>query len=164
MKAPKEPKSPKMPFEPKPPEQFTYKNKQSLKVAEDCGRHGTIPFSDLVKLRSQIEANDDCINLVITSTSSYCGCDDYESEIESVYFEWYQKEEDPSYPRRLEKYKEDLKKYYADKAQYEAKREQYAKDMKEYQKQLKAYKLESMKEQKARLEAQIAKAERKSSK
>lgn len=164
MKAPKEPKSPKMPSEPRPPEQFTYKNKQSLKVAEDCGSQRTISFTELVKLRSQIEANDDCINLIVTCASTYIGSDDYESQIESIYLESYQKEEDSSYPQRLEKYKEDLKKYHIDKAQYEAKREQYAKNMKEYQKQLKAFKLESMKEQKARLEAQIAKAERKSSK
>ena len=38
---------------------------------------------------------------------------------------------------------------------------QYQKDMKAYNKLFKDYRLEQMKEQKARLEAQIAKAERK---
>lgn len=160
-KAPKEPKKPRMPLEPKVPEKYIFNNRKLLKISDDDGKDATIPFSKIIELRSQINASDDIINVIVTSATSYCGGGDYESEIESVYFEWYEKTEDPKYPKKIEEYQEKLNKYQSDKKRYDMQLEQYHKDIKVYKKELKYYQLEQMKEQKARLEAQIAKAENK---
>jgi hypothetical protein len=160
-KAPKEPKRPKSPIEPKAPEKYIFDNRQSLAIHDYGSKTVNIPFSKIMDLRSQINADDDCINIIINSASSYCGGGDYESEIEYVYFEWYEKTEDPKYTKRLEEYQEKLKKYHIDKNKYESNLEQYNKDLKEYKKQLKVYQLEEMRALKSRLEEQIAKAEKK---
>lgn len=162
-KAPKEPICPKMPSEPQPPNKYLYNNRQSLTITDDSGNGSdvTIPFSKIMELRSQINVKDECINIKITSSSSYCGGGSFESEVDAVYFEWYEEVENPRYQKDFEKYQEKVKKYYLDQQSYLLKKQEYIKNMKVYKKELKAYRLQQMKEQKDRLDQQIEKEESK---
>lgn len=164
-KMPKEPTSPKLPSEPQPPSKYLYGVKNTLPIDVDCpSRYVSIPLSKIMEVRSQIMAKDSQINLIIQSSSGSCnsyGCD---PEVDSLYFEWYDEIENPKYDKKFEEYQEKLKKYHIDKEQYQVKKEEYDKNMKAYKKELKAYRLQQMKEQKARLEAQIEKEESKQKK
>ena len=119
-----------------------------------------------MELRSQINVKDELINIKIASSPSYRSEWSLSSgsEVDSVYFEWYEELENPEYQKDFQKYQEKLKKYHIDKEQYQVKKEEYDKNMKAYKKELKAYRLEQMKEQKARLQAQIEKEESKQKK
>jgi hypothetical protein len=165
-KMPKEPTSPKLPSEPQPPSKYLYNKKNTLCITDNGEQYVTIAFSKIMELRSQINVKDELININIASSSSYRSewGGDSGSEVDSVYFEWYEELENPEYQKDFQKYQEKLKKYHIDKEQYQVKKEEYDKNMKAYKKELKAYRLQQMKEQKARLEAQIEKEESKQKK
>lgn len=165
-KMPKEPTSPKLPSEPQPPSKYLYDKKHTLPITDDSEQYVTIAFSKIMELRSQINVKDELINIKIASSPSYRSEWSLSSgsEVDSVYFEWYEELENPEYQKDFQKYQEKLKKYHIDKDQYQAKKEEYDKKMKAYKKELKAYRLQQMKEQKARLEAQIEKEESKQKK
>lgn len=157
LKYPKSPDIPMYPTEPIAPNKFINK-KTHQELIEDCDSSGTsINFSNVMKVRSNINVPDDSIFLVVNTTTDYDG----DPQLDSIYFEWHDTIENPNYEKELETYKKKLAKYQADKEQYEIKQVQYKKDMRAYKKELKAYNLAQMKEQKERLEAQIAKAEKK---
>lgn len=160
IKRPKEPVHPTVPIEPSMPAQFLNKNRYSLDINIESERSVVIPFDKIFKLRSQINMPDEDIYLMINTVDSYCGDGEYYPEVESVYFEWYDKVEDPKYPSKLEKYHQDLAKYHDSVKQYDIKMQEYKKSLKEYKKQLKAYHLEQMRKKKEQLEKQIAKAEK----
>ena len=164
-KAPKEPKKPRQPQPPNKPERYVINQTHKLNVDICSSKYLSISFDKIMEVRSQIECSDDAIHLRIDTSLSddyysldSCSCG---SEVDEVYFEWHETKEDPDYQKKSDKYQESLKKYNEQKALYDDKLKQYQKDMKAYNKLFKDYRLEQMKEQKARLEAQIAKAERK---
>ncbi len=170
IKVPKEPKKPREPYPPKKPNRYLVNETKTLDVPICSSKYVSVLFSEIAKLRSQINAPDDCVYLKIeSSTDPGCNCcDSPSSEIDRVYFEWYVQGEDPKYEKNLEKYEKEMEKYREDKTSYAQKLEQYEKDIKEYKKKLKEYRLLQMKQEKEnlekrrlKLEADIAKAEKK---
>lgn len=75
-----------------------------------------IPLEELLKVRSKINAPDENISLAVTSC---CGLYSDDTEVQSVYFEWYDSVEDPQYQKKLEKYQIELQKYNDKKSAYE---------------------------------------------
>jgi len=170
IKAPKEPKKPREPYPPNKPNRLLINETKTLDVPIHSSKYVSVLFSEIANLRSKINAPDDYIYLKIdSSTDPGCSCcDSPSSEIDRVYFEWYLQDEDPEYEKKLEKYEKEMEKYREDKASYTQKLEQYEKDIKEHKKKLKEYRLLQMKQEKEnlekrrlKLEADIAKAEKK---
>ena len=170
IKAPKEPRKPREPQPPKKPERYLVNETKTLDVPICSSKYVSVLFSEVADVRSKINVPDDHLYLKMeSSTDPGCSCcDSPSSEIDRVYFEWYIQGEDPKYSKNLEKYDESMKKYGEEKVSYTKKLEQYKKDMKEYKKNMKNYRLTQMKEEKEflekrrlKLEAEIAKAEKK---
>jgi hypothetical protein len=164
-KAPKEPKKPREPYPPNKPEKYIINQTNKLSVDICSSKYVSIYFDKIMEARSQITESDDKVELCIDASLSHdnyydssCSCS---GEVSEVYFQWHETVEDPKYQKNLEKYQESLEKYNQAKLDYDSKVSKYQKDMKAYNKELKSRKLEQMKAEKARLEALIAKAEKK---
>lgn len=92
----KQPSLPRIPIEPKAPPKMLYNNRQCLGVDITGSSLVAIPLEELLKVRSKINAPDESVSLVVTSCVD---CDG--TEVNSVYFEWYDSVEDPKYKKNL---------------------------------------------------------------